>query len=691
MPLLRICGLLLLNASLLLPSGCSSHSKPRASGDSRSPGLDLRVSFADGPSQDMRSPGADAQPNDAPLGADGRERSEAFAPADHGAASEGQPLTDRSVGPPADGPGAPSDTRAACLGGCPGGACVGGQCHTYPRQRVGIFYLAWHAFAWDATQQRSGGPGPSMDQVIAASRSAYEILPSDTLRAQAMNFHFQATPAAGYYCLYRKRPGASPYAEPLHVPDCPGIDRTAARHAQDLWNAGVDFIFVDLTNLQGMSPFADVLGIRPLEVLFEEWTRLRAAGQMTPQIAAWVPAPDKTGEMVYERALALYNRPEFAPLVLRDKTTNKKVLFLVHPSTTAAGLAAAEGNGGRNDVLAVRLWGLLDDATLASGVASWMQPCQHAGQPTTILAGNAPCNQGYSPHTPIGSVVSASVSYQRGYASLPFQSTGRQRGLTFKRQFQQVLSVQPDYLLINSWNELIAQPQANPHPASAGALRQSMGIYDESGQWLWVDGFGAEFLRDIEPTAELGDAAYHLLQSCVRAYRGGGCAMAASEACCQDLDDLFVVVHSIRAVDSNGAFNTHHVLTTSVTERTTLLGSAGWEEVCNPFYSDAQLCGSATKVSVEGPFALFTKAGTNRAGLWRCYTGKGNFFTKDPACEGQQIVGRLGYLSTTKSSETPRPLRRCYHTSAGFHFHALAPACPLHPEIRDEGVLGYVR
>ena len=40
----------------------------------------------------------------------------------------------------------------------------------------------------------------------------------------------------------------------------------------------------------------------------------------------------------------------------------------------------------------------------------------------------------------------------------------------------------------------------------------------------------------------------------------------------------------------------------------------------------------------------------------RCYTGVSNFFSLDPACEGTQVVGALGYLSTVQDSRTARPL-----------------------------------
>ena len=43
---------------------------------------------------------------------------------------------------------------------------------------------------------------------------------------------------------------------------------------------------------------------------------------------------------------------------------------------------------------------------------------------------------------------------------------------------------------------------ARSEAANLGDLRKSMGVYDSSGDQLWVDHYGGEYGRDIEPTAE---------------------------------------------------------------------------------------------------------------------------------------------------------------------------------------------
>ena len=54
-----------------------------------------------------------------------------------------------------------------------------------------------------------------------------------------------------------------------------------------LTQSGVDYVYVDLTNLCTKSASEDLLQRRPMEVLFEEWHKLRTQGKQTPQIVAW--------------------------------------------------------------------------------------------------------------------------------------------------------------------------------------------------------------------------------------------------------------------------------------------------------------------------------------------------------------------------------------------------------------------
>ncbi|MBW2735364.1 MAG: hypothetical protein JRH20_23520, partial [Deltaproteobacteria bacterium] len=479
---------------------------------------------------------------------------------------------------------------------------------TYPTKRVGIFYLAWHAYAADAMSQLAAADRLTVEDVIRSPSLHFsDILSKHGLLPQAASFHYHAKPKLGFYCLYRRRVSDPIIAEPLFVPDCPNISTTAATHARQLWDAGVDFVYVDVTNFPVFNTPSDVMGLRPLEVLLEEWTALRAAGHPTPQIAAWLPIPAVgAGETaMYKKVLELYANAAFADLLMTHQPTGQKVMFIVDSgaSVDAANLAEIASHG----ILPVKLWGNLSDAKLLAGTAGWMQPCKEGGNFTSLVRPNVPCGQRSSPTTPLGHVLSVSASYQLAYASLAYLSSGQLGGLTLKKQFETAFSEQPDYLLINAWNEHIAQPQANTKDPAYGPLRRSMGESDvpdsdPGADWLWVDMYGRDLGRDIEPTEEDDGAAYALLQSCLRVYRSAHVSCTAqdqnTERCCQ-LGGGMHLVRSLRKSTDNGQMNTDHVLTLSTTERDSLVATGTWVEVCNLFYGPPGLCGGGT--SGDGP------------------------------------------------------------------------------------------
>ncbi|HUQ63976.1 MAG TPA: hypothetical protein VM121_09485 [Acidimicrobiales bacterium] len=340
-------------------------------------------------------------------------------------------------------------------------------------------------------------------------------------------------------------------------------------------------------------------------------------------------------------------------------------------------------------VLPVRLWGVLAADVLAAGTAAWMQPCSRDGAFNTLLDSTMTCDQGYTTTSPLGTVLSVSRSYQIGYASLPLQAAGRLDGLTFQKQFATALAVQPDYLLINAWNEHLAQPQANPYDPNLGPLRRSMGVTDApdpdpSAPWLWVDMYGAEYDRDFEPTVEDGGAGYELLKSCLRVWRTGAAACTDNaEPCCQPPADR-VLIRSLRV--KGGPLAGQHVPTDDANEVTTLLGNGSWDEVCNPHYGPPGLCGNGT--TGDGPFRLYTTGGPGRVEIHRCYTGVDNFLSTDPNCEGAQHVKLLGHAAMGPSSDSARPLTRCL-SQMNVHLHWLDGPCPAGS--MGESTLGYVR
>lgn len=553
-----------------------------------------------------------------------------------------------------------------------------------PSPRVGMFYLVWHAPPANAlrTIASKGGAQLTIEDVVRSNgaKKLADVLQVHGLEGDAMAFYYHVRPKLGFYCVYRARPG-----ETGHTPDCPDIEKTLTTHAAQLVAAGVDHVILDATNLTGLDRASDLLQLRPIEVLYEEWAKLRAKGIKTPQIAVWHAIP--AGSTQWTGYQKIYGNPAYDNLVMRDKKTGKKVFFIVDPpdagrfpdATIRASLAS---NGGKNDVVIQPMWTL--DKTDAS-IDRWafMSWCRDGGKLTTNIVGAPPCGQPHTAKSALGTAIAIAPSFQTGYASHPFGSAGRLSGLTFKRQFATAFAVKPEYIFISGWNEFTAQPQPNPLASDPYAKSRGMDG-DPQGDKLWVDEFGAEFGRDIEPTEEFGSAYYDLAKSCIRVFKKGS-VCDASEPCCdmKSSEDQWANVWTLFHAPTND-----WLLTTARTERDALVG-AGWREVCARYGTPTVFCSRGDEPkSPGGPFVAFAKDGPGRKALYRCLTGSKHFYSLDPACEGQKTESALVYLPQSPTSESALRARRCYRAAVGEHFIALGGACPA--GANDEGTLGFV-
>lgn len=509
-----------------------------------------------------------------------------------------------------------------------------------------MFYLGWHQPAYTAVQATiaQGKPVLTVEDVIRSRVETGQppgpvytfdqILLQNGLAGVAAGFYYQASPQTGPYCVVHQRAPGSLNYEPTHegtygsgpVPDCPMFAETLARQAGQLTAAGVDFIVTDQTNLSEYDAFSDAIQLRPFEVVIEEWRKLRQAGYKTPDVAGWqrMSAP---GTMV-PHVLAVYNAPENDRMILRDAKSGKKILFYPDLNDVDGGvLASVASNGGKNDIVPVPMW----VHRQAQGGWSFFAECQQLAK-----IDDGPCAQAPTNNSVVGSQLAVSPSYQLGYGSLPFESPGVYHGITFRKQFETAFAVKPQWLFLSSWNEHVAQPQPN-------APGVSMGFETDPtiGNQAFVDTYGVEFSRDIEPTKEYGSMLYDLAASCVRVYRKGGATCdQPAEPCCQggNFSDRFAYF--------------------------------------------------------DGPGGLFvlysTKLGpgADRSALYHCKAGGfDDFFSPDPNCEGTPIVGQVGFVSTVKGGETLRALRRCY--GGGTHAYSLTGSCPAGKNL--ESVLGYVR
>jgi hypothetical protein len=386
-----------------------------------------------------------------------------------------------------------------------------------PAPRVGIMYEGWHAPA--VAGLKDPMTALTVEQVIRSNGTVtMDEMAAGIDLDVAMGFFHHKQPLDGFYCIYRKRANESKGI----VPDCLNISSTLSRHANMLDRNNVSFVVVDSTNIVDSSPLADVLQLRPFEVLAEEWLALRAQNVSTPQISIWQQlAPGSNLWRAYVEAGGVYSNPAYDALIFKDEATGKKVLFATaNPDPTIV----ATLTGPPYNFAVVTLWAL--DSKFTDGDWSFFSPCTDtlgAFTSSVYSIPSIPCKQKVTTNSPIGyrgTSVTVGPSYQLSYSSLPFRASGKLGGLTLKKQFERAFELHSkgalDYLFVGTFNEHIAQPQINPYnPPNTDAI--SIGLENDSfNVSLWVDMYGDAISRDLEPTREDGGKMWAIFESCMQ-------------------------------------------------------------------------------------------------------------------------------------------------------------------------------
>ena len=286
-----------------------------------------------------------------------------------------------------------------------------------PQRDAGILYEVWHAPAAHLARRvkASGATQPlTVESVIRSDgkHSLGEVFagPNPEIPPGFQPDIYSVEPLLGFYCLYRPRPGENVTADTI---SCPNITGVATQHAKWLTDAGFDYVAVDISNWPvtgfiGASttvPNTDITILRPLEVLAEEWLKLRKQGIKTPSIAAWPTTdcnvkgmcmgtkkesePGGDGQYAMWRWVLdeFYGNPLYADIVYRPPDAGgKQLLFLPSPQApaynNASFVAMLEANGGRDDVAVRSMWAMSNN--FAAGAWGFFSFC-------TVPAGFGSC------------------------------------------------------------------------------------------------------------------------------------------------------------------------------------------------------------------------------------------------------------------------------------------------------------
>ena len=347
------------------------------------------------------------------------------------------------------------------------------------KKQVAIFYFLWHGcHGYDKGANHNDVVPPKASD----TKSPYDI---EKLLADNPNspeygpfgaMHHWGEPMLGYYVAN---------------------DRWVIRkHAQMLTDAGVDAIFFDVTNGYHYLPV--------VQVICEEYTKMRAEGSNTPQFAFLVSANaggmvDYLYKEIYSKGLykdLWYNWLE-SPLILADKsavTDPEQLNFFTFRHSWFTW-----NNDGA-------------DAWYGTGEDKWpwgglypQKPGKHNGKNECVCV---------LPATHPSSNIGRSYDVKSQKQPATFDSG---KGILFKAMFNNAQKLNPTMLFFTGWNEWTAQRQR----ANGGECNfLGKGIVG-SGDTYFVDQYNHEYSRDIEPLADdFGDNYYYMMANYIRKFKG---------------------------------------------------------------------------------------------------------------------------------------------------------------------------
>ncbi len=298
------------------------------------------------------------------------------------------------------------------------------------------------------------------------------------------------------------------------------------KHAYMLEAAGVDFIFVDVSNGATYDP--------ALISLFDTWSAIRAEGGSTPDICFLAagnirPVWNSIHELIYGEAAVekygeLFYQYDGKPLLLCDlsEQTDELKAELTARFTIRHCWAWSLKPG---------QWNWLQEYTIDKNGNAVMSNgtwgLDEAGNPEQL----ALC-MGHHPTTSKGrSFVNGKLIFRDDYGF----GLDSGAGAGFASSFEAIKQFDPDMLLITGWNEWTAGLKHETVENFAGT---------QTNEFYFVDQFNTEYSRDGEPMklrdgdgVGFGDNYYYQMASYIRQFKGWTAAAPASGQTTVRLDD----------------------------------------------------------------------------------------------------------------------------------------------------------
>ena len=335
------------------------------------------------------------------------------------------------------------------------------------RKYVGVFYFVWHSRTdepFDNSRSIAANPGSPQYGPVTA-------------------FHWWGEPAVGYFR---------------------DDDAWVARkNLQMLGDAGVDVLFLDMTNAATYP--------KDVRTLVDTATLLRREGFHTPQIgfithAGTVKTVTELYDTYYAKGLYpdLWFRWEGKPLILGNKAANDGGATLtpnvINFFTWRNSWAWDPGQD---------KWQWLDKYPQRAG---WHTAPNVPEEAPVSIAGHPTDNLGRS--------YQSDEAWGKGTeppTDALHLAADRAKGLQLGQQWRQALKIDPQFIFVTGWNEWVAQRFVSGGGGGPGFLGRVL----KPGETFFVDNYNEEFSRDAMPMkGGYGDNYYMQLVDGIRQFKG---------------------------------------------------------------------------------------------------------------------------------------------------------------------------
>ena len=360
-------------------------------------------------------------------------------------------------------------------------------------RKLGIFYFLWHDTG------THGGDGKIYDHSKAFYEGGTDALIS-VMKSGPLGFaHYWAEPYFGYYSS--------------------NDEWVIRKHTAQLTAAGIDFIFIDATNgLTYQSTYEKIL---------KTWTKMRAEGNPTPQIAFHCGINDEAGPKSFKALWSnLYSRGKYSefwfrydgkPLIFLSKDyydslpQEQRDFFTVRHSWADTKSSWYTKNGGIN------CWPWAD-----------MYPQGEGKGPDGKLE-QMIVMSGFWANGSFGTNGGRSYSYKNGGqpagGNFGFDLTDSGlsgQGIAFQEQYEYAIGKDPGLIMLVGWNEWWAG-RWEAGAAIGQTIANTYKVTDDKNwtRHYFVDTFNPEFSRDIEPVKGIyNDNYYYQMVLNNRTYKG---------------------------------------------------------------------------------------------------------------------------------------------------------------------------